>query len=523
MTQLKAALLVDIISRSRRYGRRELLMAISKASSTLFDKPGRVHSFTFQRQVGSFSIREMSHLSTHGLTALTRIVLAHGNQWKSNEPTVNQLVLLENRIQNLPSFFTTKPVTDSMVDELLFQLSFQQFPFQSHGERAAFGRTLVLYRDIPRILRDEGFGPSLDLEGAFMDLWGMSLLQFMVTGFVIASQALANPAIRVSELRRFMSEELPTRWSGSAVDMPTPERCDQVLAAVALDYDGFKERIGDVRSQDDRLAGVDFWPLPAFPIVKTGPDEIVVPIVKLLMDRLATGVFHDLSGYYARPGVDNAFRTYFGALFERYVGYQLELVFKKESLVPETPYGPSGSQSSTPDWTINTRTNPTAIECRSSTFTLDTRKYADLNLIHKELARIGTNTLQRAVQKKEDLEKGRTPIRLLGSDGIRLGLCTWEFLQPLGLFGALLDKELESAGTPGLQFHLVPLTYLESICAHKDPNLYVAAMDILTVSPSWRIPAAEGPEKELERLIPGPWALNPIVDAAAQEVFGPLF
>ena len=287
------------------------------------------------------------------------------------------------------------------------------------------------------------------------------------------------------------------------------------MAHTALTPEEFKTRIGDLRRQDERLINVDSQPLLSYPIVRTGPNEIVVPIPKLLLDRITNGLFHDFSAHLDRTGEDVPFRTHFGELFEEYVGMQLRLVFGEHELVPETPYGAKQHLNSTPDWTVNATEGAAALECRSSTFTLNTRKCGEIELIKRDLERIGVETLVRLDQKSNDMQAGLTPVHLLVDEPIRKVLCTYESLEPLGLFGGLLkDRLVEELGGEPETFHLMPLPYLERLCAGGSRALFYRGLAELRVDDRWKSYFDEGPMARFEAAMGGAPDANPITSGA---------
>lgn len=511
--------LAAIIRQIKNFGCRELLAAINRFAVVLESEPGRLKTIQWPGRIGGYPFPQQIVVATHLLAGLAKVVLAHGNQWASAAPTAKDVIFLQNQIQNLPSYFTTEPTGSVRPEELLFQLAYQQFPFQAKAEWKDLGRTVLLYRDVPRNLASEGFAAPMDLETAAEDIYGMNLSQFMWSGFFIYGHSLnkQSPYMRLGGSIDYVAR-IKDRWEGDPADMPTPETFKRFVELVSKTPRGFRGAIGDLRTKDDRAINVDYMPLLAYPIAQTGGDEIVVPVPKLLIDRITNGVFHDFANHFRGRGVENQFRPYFGKLVERYVGMQLALVFPEESLYPERDYGSQGRK--TPDWLVNDGDKAVAIECRSSTFSLTTRINPRLEEMGKDLWRVGVETIEMAGPKLEDLKTGKTHIELRSGAQICLCLCTWEDLGPLGLFGALLRQQLSQApGSSAPEFHLVPLPYLEMMCTVRDRKLFHRALGALMVQANWGDPHDEGPEKRWRDLMPQEIPRNPFIDEATRTFF----
>lgn len=488
-----------IVGRIRKFSQRALLLAISRLAAGLDGKPKRMEEVVIPKFIGSHVIHQESLLATHSLAVLTRITLAHGNQWARREPTDDDVARLDNWVRQLPPFRGTQPLgskpsgtNTEALRESFFQLSYDQFPLQRHNDNRDIGRSLLLFETIPHMMKDEGKPISTDIGESFREIWGMTLRQFMVTGYIVyaQNQAQTGKAMRIKEFNRLLDNDLPGVWRGNESDLPTSASFERFLQIYALGCDEFRQKIGDLTKDDERFVRVEKWPLHAYPIVRLGKNEILAPIPKMLIDRITNGVFHDIANHFKGAGGVNSFRADFGHIFERYVGYNLELVFPREYLVPETQYQAAKQTRSTPDWTINSPDGAIAIECRSSSFRLDTRTFADMQRITKDLVRIATDPLIKGAGKISDLKKNMA-FPLKSANDVRFGICTFERLHPLGLFGAILADEITSAIEEGFQFYIAQLVELERICAFKDPSLFIQFIDTLTFDEGWRDPLSE--------------------------------
>ena len=516
----------SIVDQVRKFNQQLLLLAISRCVARLDSQPGRMEDVLVPVRIGSHVVERKVTLATHSLATLTRITLAHGNQRARREPTDLDIGTLDTRVRQLPAYMGTQPLGTQRpgfgmesLREALFQMAYDQFPMQINDEMLQIGRSILLFEKIPQILRQEGETPPIEIGNAIREVYGMTMRQFMATGFLTYkyAQAQAGNTMRISEFHRFLDNALPGRWMGEEHDRPTSKSFDLFLQSTARNYEWFRKEIGNLTSTDERFTRVEKWPLLAYPIVRLNDDEILAPIPKMLIDRVASGVFHDLANHF-QGAKGNSFRDYFGRIFERYVGHHLEQVFPLEDLIPETQYTVEGQTRSTPDWTVNSSFGAIVMECRSSSFKRDTRKFADMPHIIKDLERIGTDPLVNGCRKIDDLKANKTEVKLKRTDNVRFGLCTFERLMPLGFFGTLLADQIPELVESGFQFYIMPLAELELICAYQNPAIFIQAIDALTFDERWRLSFDEG-EKRFDSVI----QVDPdssIVHDAAAEFFG---
>jgi len=124
----------DIIKIVKRYGCREALISIGQLAAELHDQKRRFKQVTWVDSVGGYPTKKNIVVATHLLAALARVVLAHGNRYQNTVMSERQIHFLQNQIDYLPREFTKVPIQDASLDQLLFQMSHQQFHFQDGNE-----------------------------------------------------------------------------------------------------------------------------------------------------------------------------------------------------------------------------------------------------------------------------------------------------------------------------------------------------------------------------------------------------
>lgn len=504
----------DLIKEVRPFSRRGLLERIANVAATLDKEPRRIQMLKWPKVVRGTRLRDIDVLlATHNLEALTKLVLAHGNKWSNKLPEFGDIVRLQNHVENLPSRFTEGPTGTVSIEEMMFQLICQQFPFQSRNEKRALARVHILYKRIPELLEQDGFSLPFDLEEEFQRITGMSLTQFICSGIWLFGLATQSRKFKLGDLEN-QTEKIRAIWSIPESDLPTQQSMESVLNRVSFELDDFANHIGNLNEHDERLIAYDYQPLLEYPLVHLGNDEYICPIPKLLLDRFTIGVFHDLANAMRCPGRENPFREYFGKLYERYVGLQLSLVFGNSDIHPEVQY--ERGQKSTSDWTVSHTVTNLAIECRTSTFIIETRKGGDIENITRDLTRIGAETIKDLPPKIESLHAGVTLVALVTPRPTKAVLCTFESLEPIALFGTLLSETAKKIAGDFGEFHLVTIDYLEDMCATEDPSKFMDALAALKVDDTWADISTADPKPAWESAMPEPMRQNTILEEAAR-------
>jgi len=507
------AIIDDIVKEVRKYSRRYLLERIAAITAGLDNDPGRLRMVKWPHVKNGVDLPPLDiAIATHNLATLSKIVLAHGNKWSHKVPTVEDTLRLQNHVEQLPSLFTEEPIGTVSFDEVFFQIACQQFPLQTKDERRALARALVLFQKIPALLEKDGFTLPFNLEEEFRRITGMSITRFVSSGLWLFGIAIDGRPFRLGNIDG-LADTLATNWAISPEDLPTQESMQNVLDRVSRGLEEFPEIFGDLRDQDEQLIAYDYQTLLQYPLIYLGNYDYLCPVPKFLIDRITDGIFHDFSNDMAGPGGQNPFRVYFGRLFERYVREQLSLVFDSSALHPELQYG--SAPDSTPDWTVsNSRTN-LAVECKTSTFTLETRKSGEIERITRDITKIGAEALGKLPRKIEALLAHRTPVVLATPTHPKAVLCTFEGFEPIAMLGTMLRRATkEIIGEPA-DFHLVPIDYLEAMCAGGDESKFLEALDALKVDDSWGDMSTADPMPAWDSAMPHPHPRNPILEEAA--------
>lgn len=494
----------------RLYNLKRTLVGISSIAAQIDLEEGRVKWVKYPNPKGG---KELDiAIATHSLTIAAKVALYSAENWAQRRAEVKDIVRFQNWVSGLPDHFTSG--NGHSVDQFMFQTAYQQFPFQGKSEWQNLGRVLTLFRDIPQQMKQRGVPVPFDLPAEFVKYAGMSIEQFIFTGMLIYGVAIEGTPIKLPYIDDANEKGL---WKRAGANRPTAESVERFLELTSRSPAELKELIGDLSAQDERSINLDFQPLLTFPIVRFSALQAVVPIPKLLFDRITLGIFHDFADHLSEIKGANPFRQFFGDIFENYVRQQLELVFDEDQLTYETEYGPKSKLRSTPDWYVKDRMGDLALECKSSTFRLTTRTAADLKDLAKDLNRIAVDGIGQIRSKVGDVRSGDSLITTDDSTNIHQIISTYESTNVLGLFGGMIMDQLIELGESPTGFHLVPIIFLEQMCAYRDRDIFYKALDTLLVDDGWRDWTGPGIQDKFREALPAEYPHNPIMDAAVED------
>lgn len=272
----------------------------------------------------------------------------------------------------------------------LLRLTCNQFSFES-GRFTLFARSVLLFREIPRQLKGLPNIPNFDFEKEFQIINEVSVTDFITTGLGIfdTSQMVEKSNDYV------FGEVLLNRLREAGVKIPTGLTFRKTLDQLAADKSKLMKLYEKRKNVDRRFRMYDFNPLITHPIIKPyqdggfntlGKDYLHVPIPNLLALRISTGIFYQMFNE-----CGEAFSTYFGHVFEAYVGLILSKSIKSEQLISESEirkFYPPKKDNNCPDWFLIEDTTLILFECKATRFSRAAQAIASEEAVNKSLTQV---------------------------------------------------------------------------------------------------------------------------------------
>lgn len=157
-----------------------------------------------------------------------------------------------------------------------------------------------------------------------------------------------------------------------------------------------------------------FNPLVKKPLIipdrnpKTGlPKVYIVPIHRLLFERVTRGLYFELSELFREDDKQNAFRTSFGYVFQEYVGNLLENCVRNSTVLPEWKY--AKSQKDTSDWIVLQNECAIFVEVKQSGLYLNAKSWADVDDVKRDLTQTIAHGVKQIFFFEKDITSGKYP------------------------------------------------------------------------------------------------------------------
>lgn len=267
---------------------------------------------------------------------------------------------------------------------MILRIVSSQFPFEP-GMFSEFSRPALLFHDIPRQLQGLTDVPRFDFESKFQAITGVSVLEFITIGFVVFSSSRANFAISQNYFKKAIKQ---------GINLPDEQTIRDVIKQLSADKSTFINVYEKRKNKDRRFRMYDFNPLLSYPVIKPCQDKqfstadkdfIHTPVPELVGSRISTGIFYQMFNKY-----EEEFSTYFGYVFERYVGLVLQNSVTSAELLSEQDirqFYPV-NKGKVPDWALIDGSTAILFECKTTRFSRAAQAIASEDAVNSSLAQV---------------------------------------------------------------------------------------------------------------------------------------
>ena len=371
---------------------------------------------------------------------------------------------------------------DSNPALLLLRVIGSQFPYHVN-KFEALGRSLLLFEEIPRALRDQSVMPDFDLEARFRAVsGGLRISQFVKLGFVAwcFSQHPAGLTNRVLE-------ECQRR--GLKVGTATEIRVAFQLLSSSVE--GFRELYARSNRQSDvRFGMYEFNPLHVSPLIRPWGHEpfwserggrMIAPVPDLIISRVSLGIYHQLLTAYGTE-----FSQYFGHVFAEYCGYLIRAAGRGSVLTEDEirKRYPSTKGRKAPDWVIVDGNTAILIECKATRFTRAAIQTGSAATVNDSLKQVRKG-LKQLYQFREACRAGAAGLEALHhcTEYVPVVLTLEPYYAVNSpFFRDELDAVLRAEGVANLSWRLVAMEELELIERYVRGG--ISWTEALTTSPT---------------------------------------
>ncbi len=350
------------------------------------------------------------HVTQYAIAYLANVFICSGANDQSPD-TIN----IKDNVLGLLGLYQDRLIdsnlankTSSAINTFFIRLAFQQLNFQKSAVNT-ISRAIIMFRDIaPKItpLTIKSF------DDVFRDANELTLTTYYELCLIVYATAAAGNS--VFEKSFFTNAHLP-----QIREKLTEHNIEKILNILCCNYGMF--RAEDSKANKKLMPSLTknrFNPLFVFPVIETempvGRDAYVIPSISAFLDKAYAGIFWWFHRYYEKSGEQRDFRTYFGGVFEAYVGLLLKSAFGTDVVKGEFCYGRDNKRFV--DWYYASENKVYLFEAKAYQFALESKIIGSEEIIKgRELKKVIEAIIQqfkkvRDIAKYDDLRQFRGKI-----------------------------------------------------------------------------------------------------------------
>lgn len=344
----------------------------------------------------------------------------------------------------------------------MVRMWYEQMSLYQFSLTYLISRNIVLFFDLINKIEPTKFDNLSDI---FFQENGITIEEYMKIGLCFFAGTNDRSVFTVSYLSS-------SNISGYK-EILTEEKINRFLIIVASDYNDFIDYDNNInKSLDPIFTKNKFNTLFTYPFIKEEDNAYIMPNVLSFIYKVYGGIYWWFYDYFEKNDLSSGeclrldFRTYFGYVFENYVGLILKEIYKKKKIIPEISYAKGGKKFT--DWCVIDNEKCYIFEAKARQFALLSRQTGDLNLlVETELNKV-VEAIVEVFKKVQDINKYDDLKELRGKEIIPFIIFLEVPLISSSLYNekitALLSKAEKDKNLPGLlnfQYYLLSIDELE--------------------------------------------------------------
>ena len=331
------------------------------------------------------------------LAYLTMNIIECSNDYRKEILSTNDIAKIADMYYGLPDPF----VEDANLDEFLLRFGSAQFDYDREINNIV-PRTFLIYC---RLWNDVEKANEIDINAAVQKITKLNIDNLIVFAYAFLGACIKGFFRLYDENKISIEKDKP---------LFTEEKQRSFIDWISCSYQEF--RIESLKIKNE-LPSKDFEKnrfnlLIKHPIIK--PDRnprpdlkqvYLVPITRLLLERVTHGLYFDLSDFFQKPGKSNKFREAFGHVFQEYVGYIIKQSHCDINLLNEWRY--YRDQKSTVDWIIIEGNKAVFIEVKQTGLFLQAKTLGNTKDVQENLTKSISKAAQQLWLFEQDIKSGK--------------------------------------------------------------------------------------------------------------------
>jgi hypothetical protein len=347
-----------------------------------------------------FKVINGTPISDSILAYIATKLIEGSNDYRSRNMTIDDLLFACDMY-----FGMTDPLyEDDGVIQSLTRFGMQQLDFDREVGNS-LPRTLAIYKKLWNKIDSN----KIDINETIQKISGLDLEEALFLSYVFSTIS------KQGYFHKQNVEEANNNFTKKFLETLQPSKQKAFINWISCNYDTFRKVNKSQAVPDSSFDKYKFNNLFKYPIVipdrkvlQGESESYIVPIRRLLYERISRGLYFDLTLFFSEEGVGNKFRESFGYVFQEYVGTLFRETIDYAKILNEWKYAKPNKM--TPDWIILGNEKAILVEVKQSILYLQAKTWGELNNIKDNLKKtIGgaVNQLwkfERDIREYDDLE-----------------------------------------------------------------------------------------------------------------------
>jgi len=288
------------------------------------------------------------------------------------------------------------------------------------------------------------------------------MLDYTKLCFVIFATIVSYPRFNIGNLTGVTMKGL--------ADVLSEDKMSKFLNIVSSNYEEFRKLDNELnKNLDPVYTKTRFNPLWLKPLIKLGENDFIAPSMTAYMTSTFKGLFWWFDKYFRKQSraKGDDFRSYFGGLFEEYVGDVIKDIYTEAKVSPEISYGSKKNGGLFFDWIVTTENKIFLFEVKGYQFPLEVLQKGNPEHIRKEVVNKVIYTIIQMYRRVKDIDKFEELKHLRGKNLIPIGIFyDIPFVStPMyeeNILPALADLENKYVGIKDFKYYLLGIEELEN-------------------------------------------------------------
>ena len=290
---------------------------------------------------------------------------------------------------------------DHKFDEFNIRLGNSQLDFD-RDKKNSLSRALAIYKKLWH-----KFDPNqLDIDESIKKITRLSLEESLFLSYFFAFSSGKGYFCQ----KRFPETVRSSQDKSKIINSLKPSNQKSFIDWVSCDYALFRK--DEELSLNPSCDQYRFNPLKKYPVVtpdrnliQTGTKTYIVPVPRLLYERVSRGIYFDLANYYQGEGSDNLFKTSFGHVFQEYVGNLLRETINYAEVIKEWVYAKPNDK--TPDWIICAEGKAILVEVKQSGLYLRSKSSGNIEDVKNDIKKTVASAVKQLWTFEDNIHNGK--------------------------------------------------------------------------------------------------------------------